>query len=267
MKDPSPLLDDELPEEIASMLRAADEDVHPNPAAQSATLMARFGEAAPPMMPTLTQRFGSLRAAVVYTGLAAAVGLAAFGWHASSDELGARAPSTRGGAPSAHVELPAPTPRVAPIAAVSPIPPANDVQEPASALPSIDVSALPPSPREPRRAPSPAPGGSSARFAPSSLAAKAERSNTSLDDELARIDRARGLLASGKPSDTLVEVKAYRREYSAQSFADEADSLEVRALAALGRTSEARALAEQFLTKRPGSPYAEPVRAAVGMTR
>ena len=249
MKDPSPLLDDELPEEIASMLRAADEDVHPNPAAHSATLMARFREASPPMTPTLTQRLGSLRAAIVYTGLAAAAGLAVFGWHASTDDS------------------PAPAPRVAPIAAPSAIPPANDVPEPATALPSIDVSALPPSPREPRRAPAPAAGGSSARFAPSSLAAKAERSNTSLDDELARIDRARGLLASGKPSETLVEVEAYRREYSAQSFADEADSLEVRALAALGRTSEARVLAERFLTKRPGSPYAEPVRAAVGMTR
>lgn len=267
MKDPSPLLDAELPEEIASMLRAADEDVHPNPAAQSATLMARFGEAAPPMMPTLTQRFGSLRAVIVYTGLAAAAGLAVFGWDASTGELGGRTPSTGRGAPSARVELPAPPPRVEPIAAAPASTPANEVPEPASALPSIDVSALPPSPREPRRAPSPVPGASSARFAPSSLAGKVERSATSLDDELARIDRARGLLASGKPSETLAEVKAYRREYSAQSFADEADSLEVRALAALGRTSEARALAERFLTKRPGSPYAEPVRAAVGMTR
>lgn len=251
MKDPSPLLDDELPEEIASMLRAATEDVHPNPAAQSERLLARFGKAAPSMMPTLIQRFGSLRAAVVYTGLAAAAGLAAFGWHASTDASSA----------------PAPPPLAATIAVPAAIPPANDVPEPASTLPSIDVSALPTSPREPRRAPAPVPGGSSARVAPSSLAAKAERSNTSLDDELARIDRARGLLASGKPSETLVEVEAYRREYSAQSFADEADSLEVRALAALGRTSEARALAERFLTKRPGSPYAEPVRAAVGMTR
>ena len=126
--------------------------------------------AAPSMAPTLTRRFGSLRAAVVYTALAAAAGLAAFGWQASTDE------------PSA------PTPRVASIAAPPAIPSADNVPEPASTLPSIDVSALPPSPRESRRAPAPAAGGSSARFAPSSLAAKAERSSTSLDDELARID-------------------------------------------------------------------------------
>jgi hypothetical protein len=236
MKDPSPLLDHELPEEIASLLRAADEDVHPNPAAQGERLLAQFGEAAPSMTLTLTRRFASLRAAVVYTGLAAAAGLAAFGWHASTDES------------------PSPAPRVAPIVAAPAIPPAESVSEPPSTLPSVDVSALPPSPREPRRAPARA-------------AAKTERSNPSLDEELARIDRARGLLGSGKPSEALAEVKAYRREYAAQSFADEADSLEVRALAALGRTSEARVLAERFLTKRPGSPYAEPVRAAVGMTR
>lgn len=236
MKDPSPLLDHELPEEIASMLRAGDEDVHPNPAAQRERLLARFGETAPSTTLTVTQRLRSLRAAVVYTGLAAAAGLAAFGWHASMDES------------------PSPAPRVAPILALPAVPSADDVPEPASTLASVDVSALPSSPREPKRAPAPA-------------AAKAERSKTNLDDELARIDRARGLLGSGKPSEALAEVKAYRREYAAQSFADEADSLEVRALAALGRTSEARALAERFLTKRPGSPYAEPVRAAVGMTR
>lgn len=241
MKDPSPLLDDELPAEVASMLRAATEDVHPNSAAQGARLLARFSKetipvAAPPVKPTLSRRFGSLRAAVVYVGLAAATGLALFAWHTSTDER------------------PALTPRAASIAAPPTVPPAGNVSEPASPLPSIDVSALPAARREPRRAPAPA-------------AAKAARSNASLDDELARIDRARGLLALGKPSVALAEVEAYRREYSAQSFADEADSLEVRALAALGRTREARVLAERFLTKRPGSPYAEPVRTAVGMTR
>ena len=245
MKDPSPLLDEELPEDVASILRAADEDVHPNAAAQSARLLARFGKqtaivTAASTTLTLTRRFSSRRAALLYTGLAAAAGLAAFGWRASTAE----SPAT----------MPPVAPIVVPIAAPSAIPPATSLPEPASALPSIDVSALPPSPREPRRAPAPA-------------AAKTERSNTNLDEELARIDRARGLLGSGKPSDALAEVNAYRREYATQSFADEADSLEVRALAALGRTSEARALAERFLTKRPGSPYAEPVRAAVGMTR
>ncbi|AKU97871.1 hypothetical protein AKJ09_04535 [Labilithrix luteola] len=235
MKDPSPLLDHELPEEIASMLRAADEDVHPNAAAQGERLLARFAETAPSTTLTLTQRFGALRAAFVFTGLAAA-GLAAFGWHAS------------------RIESPSPAPAVAPIVAAPAVPSTDSVSEPASAVPSIDVSALPTSPREAKRAPAPAP-------------AKAERSNPSLDEELARIDRARDQLASGKPSEALAEVKAYRREYAVQSFADEADSVEVRALAALGRTSEARVLAERFLSKRPGSPYAEPVRAAVGMTR
>lgn len=236
MKDPSPLLEQELSEEIASMLRAADEDVHPNATAQGERLLARFAQPAAPSTLTLTQRFGSLRAAFVFTGLAAA-GLAAFGWHAS------------------RVESPAPRPPVAAVVAAPAAPSIESTSEPAPALPSVDVSALPSSPPEqPRRAPTPA-------------AAKAERSTTSLDEELARIDRARGQLASGKPSEALSEVKGYRREYAVQSFADEADSVEIRALAALGRTTEARVLAERFLSKRPGSPYAEPVRAAVGMTR
>ncbi len=241
MKDPSPLLDGELPDEIASMLRAADEDRHPDPDAQGARLLSRFAEptvtiAAPPVASTLNRRFGSLRAAVVYAGLAAAAGVAAFAWRSTTDES------------------PAPISQAAPIVAPSAIPSASSAPAPVATLPSIDVSALPASPREPQRAPAQA-------------TAKVERSNTSLDEELARVDRARGLLASGKPADTLSVVNAYRREYPTQTFADEADSLEVRALAALGRTSEARVLAERFLTKRPGSPYAEPVRAAVGMTR
>jgi hypothetical protein len=241
MKDPSPLLDDELAEEVVSMLRAANEDVHPDPAAQGARLLERFGKqtvtvAAPPTASTLLGRFGTLRAAVVYTGLVAAAGLAAFAWRATTDEP------------------PAPISRAVASVAPSVIPSASSAPEPASTLPSIDVSALPTSPRESKRA-------------PAQTTAKVERSNTNLDEELARVDRARGLLASGKPADALLVVNAYRREYPAQTFADEADSLEVRALAALGRTSEARVLTERFLSKRPGSPYAEPVRAAVGMTR
>lgn len=236
MKDPSPLLEQELPDEIASMLRAADEDVHPNAAARGERLLAHFARTAPPSTLTLTQRLASLRAAFVFTGLAAA-GLAAFGWHASRVE-------------SSSVVAPA-----APIVVGPAAPAIERISEPPPGLPSVDVSALPSSPPErPRRA-------------STSAAAKTERATPSLDEELARIDRARARLSSGQPSDALAEVEAYRREYAIQSFADEADSVEIRALAALGRTNEARALAERFLSKRPGSPYAEPVRAAVGMTR
>jgi hypothetical protein len=252
MKDPRPLLlEHELPEEIASMLRAADEDVHPNAVAQGERLLTQFAPRAPSTTFPITRRFGVLRASLVSTGLAVVVGLVVYGWRAGSTESHSSslpAPPVIASSAVASSGITSPT------NAFPAAPSVATASESVSTLPSIDVSALPSSPPEPRRAPAPG-------------ASRTERSNANLDQELAYIDRGRALLASGKPSGALAEVDAYRRAYAVQSFADEADSLEVRALAASGRTSEARMLAERFLRKRPGSPYAEPVRAAVGMTR
>ncbi len=141
-------------------------------------------------------------------------------------------------------------PRETPIvSAPSAIPSANSDPEPASALPSIDVSALPPSPR--------------AQACSRARDSKVERSN-GLDDELARVDRARSLLASGKPADALLVVNTYRREYRPEHSPTKPTRSKCVRWQPPQDGRAKRVLAERFLTKRPGSPYAEPVRAAVG---
>ncbi|MDF2695306.1 MAG: hypothetical protein K0S65_3689 [Labilithrix sp.] len=140
MNDPSHLLEDDLPDGVASMLRAAEEDVHPDAAAQGSRLLSRFGKgtvaaAAPSATMTVAHRFGSLRRVLSYTGLAVAVaGMAAYGWQ------------------SAETEAPRNTPRTASSVASAPIAPVTTVAEPVNALPSIDVTALPSTTSEPRRA-------------------------------------------------------------------------------------------------------------------
>lgn len=87
-----------------------------------------------------------------------------------------------------------------------------------------------------------------------------------LDDELALIDAARAALAAGRAEQTLGQLGAYRSMFAEPHFADEADTLEIQALAALGRNDEARRKAERFLLTHKQSPYAQRVRSAVGLT-
>lgn len=88
---------------------------------------------------------------------------------------------------------------------------------------------------------------------------------SSIDVELGMIDAARGALAAGRPAETLARVDGYRSAFSGPHFADEADALEVQALAALGRIDEARSKAEVFLAARGQSPAARRVRSSVGI--
>ncbi len=88
---------------------------------------------------------------------------------------------------------------------------------------------------------------------------------SSIDVELGVIDAARGSLSAGRPAETLARVDGYRSAFSSPQFADEADALEVQALAALGRIDEARSKAEVFLAARGQSPAARRVRSSVGI--
>lgn len=88
---------------------------------------------------------------------------------------------------------------------------------------------------------------------------------SSIDVELGVIDAARGALAAGRPAETLARVDGYRNAFSDPHFTDEADALEVQALAALGRIDEARSKAAAFLAARGQSPAARRVRSSVGM--
>jgi hypothetical protein len=100
---------------------------------------------------------------------------------------------------------------------------------------------------------------------PSSAASVAKHEAPKLEDELAVIDAARGALAGGRPAVTLSHLHRYRSEFRAPHFVDEADALEVQALAALGRTDEAQTKAKTFLEAHPSSPYTQRVRSAAGL--
>jgi hypothetical protein len=87
-----------------------------------------------------------------------------------------------------------------------------------------------------------------------------------IDDEIALIDAARAALTAGRSEETLAKLGAYRSTFAEPHFGDEADTLEIQALAALGRSEEARRKADRFLSTHEKSPYAQRVRSAVGLT-
>lgn len=115
------------------------------------------------------------------------------------------------------------------------------------------------------------PQGARRRAEPPARAAKgttgAASASPELVDEIAIIDQARGALAAHRPADTLAQLKGYRTTFTSPHFSEEADALEIQALAAIGRTDEARRKAEQFLAMHAQSPYAQRVRSAAGIER
>jgi TolA-binding protein len=77
-----------------------------------------------------------------------------------------------------------------------------------------------------------------------------------LREQIALIDGARTALRAGEGDRALESLRRYHDKYPAGSFRPEAAALRIEALAKLGRTSEARALAERFIAEHRGSPLA-----------
>lgn len=91
------------------------------------------------------------------------------------------------------------------------------------------------------------------------VAPKAERSSSSLAEQIALLDRARAALARGRVADALRDVSAYQSRFGAGAFAQEAAVLRVQALARAGRKDEAHDEASAFARKYPKSPHASQV--------
>ncbi len=83
-------------------------------------------------------------------------------------------------------------------------------------------------------------------------------------EELAVLDRARELLATGDAASALAALERYERTPSARSLGAEAALLRIQALAANGRTTEASALAQRFVTRYPNSPLVDRARSFAG---
>jgi hypothetical protein len=86
-----------------------------------------------------------------------------------------------------------------------------------------------------------------------------------IGDQIALVDAARASLAAGAPDRALELLRQYQTKYPAGSFRPEAAALRIEALAALGRTAEARSLAERFVAEHRGSPLADRVARVVGL--
>jgi hypothetical protein len=92
-----------------------------------------------------------------------------------------------------------------------------------------------------------------------------DRSTSDLSEEIARMDAARGAMAAGSHARALDMLRRYESEYPAGNFRPEATALRVECLVKLGRTSEARSLAERFVRQHRGSRLAERVAQLAGI--
>jgi TolA-binding protein len=88
-----------------------------------------------------------------------------------------------------------------------------------------------------------------------------------LREQIALIDGARRAVKAGEGDRALESLRRYHDKYPAGSFRPEAAALRIEALAKLGRTSEARALAERFVAEHGRSPLADRVARLTGLRR
>jgi hypothetical protein len=109
----------------------------------------------------------------------------------------------------------------------------------------------------------PAPVGAS----PPRVSPPPSSSQAAVRDELGEIDAARAALDEGRAGDALARIDEWRKTFSSPRYAEEAEALEVQALAALGRRDEARAKGERFLASRPHSTYERRIRATLNQVQ
>jgi hypothetical protein len=99
--------------------------------------------------------------------------------------------------------------------------------------------------------PAPSSGATSSRPLPSTPTGHPSQ----LGAERAILDEARSALMRGDPGRALNRVEAHRRIFPNPLLGEERDAMEIEALVALGRTSEARTRAEAFRRHAPDSIF------------
>ncbi|MBK7859567.1 MAG: hypothetical protein IPJ65_13305 [Archangiaceae bacterium] len=201
------------------------------------------------LLPGLHAAWGAHAAASAAAAGAAPVGSPVsvvkrlFGSAGALSTAGALVVGAAGGV-ALHQEMaPAPAPQIivvqVPVPAPAPVEPSPPV-EPRSE----PVEPSPPAPR-----PKPA---LKAAVSPSSMAA-----------EQRLLDGARTAVLRGEPQLALPLLEQYRKEHPRGALVEEHAALEVQALALAGRTDQARAAAERFRARFPGSFFTEAVDLAI----
>lgn len=138
------------------------------------------------------------------------------------------------------------------------------VQEPE--VPSQDPAVLPP---QPVLTPSAASEHRSSMVIPATENAAVRtsaRPPSDLSAEIALIDGVRSALHAGSHARALALISQYESQYPKGSFRPEAAALRIEGLVKLGRTSEARILAERFVNKHRGLPLADRVARIVNIS-
>jgi hypothetical protein len=83
--------------------------------------------------------------------------------------------------------------------------------------------------------------------------------------EIALVDAARSAVATGADDRALALLHRYDTSYRAGTFRPETTALRIEALDHLGRTAQARTLAERFIAAHPDSPLADRVARLTGL--
>lgn len=238
MSEPPRLVDSGLPD-VASLLRSGEQDVPP--AEEQGKRRIRAAAASSVLWAATPAVVASPKALKKAGWLGAAITVAAVSVLSVHSLLSG--PASRTSAPSSttsssSTSLDAPTTNIS-------------VAEPPSvpSAPSVQVQDLPTASLEP---------------ASPQAATRAAGRERNVGDELALIDAARVALASKQPAIAHARLQHYRATFANPRFVDEADALDIQALAALGRHDEAQAQAERFFAAHPDSPYRQRVRSAVG---
>lgn len=131
---------------------------------------------------------------------------------------------------------------------------------PSSAPERARVAAAPDASAARRRVPSQAPALKSPMpsVEPSTAAsAGASGAAATLGEELGLLMKAQNALRAGDAQGALSLLDGYTRELGGSALSAEATLLRMEALAALGRSEQARALAERFVRENPNSPLVD----------
>jgi hypothetical protein len=83
--------------------------------------------------------------------------------------------------------------------------------------------------------------------------------------EIALVDAARSAVATGADDRALALLNRYDKSYRIGTFRPEATALRIEALDHLGRTAQARTLAQRFIAAHPESPLADRVARVTGV--
>ena len=138
---------------------------------------------------------------------------------------------------------------------------------PAASAPAVVLGPAPVAPA-PIVAPAPEPDARASER-PATIAARAHHHaaapSSELRAEIALVDAARSAIATGADDRALVLLNRYDTSYRAGTFRPEATALRIEALDHLGRTAQARTLAQRFIAAHPDSPLAGRVARVTGV--